>query len=108
VIPGGGEINRWFPFAPEEVAKHTPHDAKEEVGELGALPLLEAINASEGWSQFPTEWLRAQRTLRQTGGAEFERTVFGYDAVVVMPRVHAATLYGAKPDVALQRQMSSR
>jgi hypothetical protein len=94
VVPGGGEINRWFPFAPEEAAKHAAYDAKEELGEVGALPLLEASTASEGWSLFPMEPLRMQRALRKAGGEEFERTVCGYDAVVVIPRVHAATLYG--------------
>jgi hypothetical protein len=94
VVPGGGEINRWFPFVDDEAARHTPYDAKQELGEVGALPLLEASTAGEGWSLYPTEWLRTQRALRQAGGADFERAVFGYDAVVVIPRVHAATFYG--------------
>lgn len=94
VVPAGGEINRWFPFVDDEAARHTPYDAKQELGEVGALPLLEASTTGESWSLFPTEWLRTQRALRQAGGADFERAVFGYDAVVVIPRVHEATFYG--------------
>lgn len=62
-------------------------------GVLGALPALEAANPKR-WILFPLTRFRTEKKLRAAGGATFERLVFGYDAIVVIPAAHAATGFG--------------
>ena len=95
VIAAGGRVNRWFPFAPDDAAKHAAYNAAEELGAVGARPLLEAADAtaSTSWLLFPLRPLRTQPALRRSGGELFDHLVFGYDAVIVVPEAQAATLY---------------
>jgi hypothetical protein len=93
VIAAGGVANRWFPFAPEEAAKCTAYNAKDELGVVGALPLLDAADRKH-WTLLPLAPLRTRPELRRAGGEAFDQLVFGYDAVIVVPEAQAAVLYG--------------
>ncbi|MFZ2752851.1 MAG: hypothetical protein WAZ48_05335 [Lysobacteraceae bacterium] len=97
VIAAGGDSNRWYPFADNLAAKRTPYNAKEELEIVGALPLLEAAD-TDRWILIPLAPLREQSALRRAGGNRFEQLVYGYDAVVVIPKARAATLYGDRSD----------
>lgn len=97
VLAAGGESNRWYPFADDAAAKRTPYKAREELEIVGALPLLEAADADR-WILIPLETLRVQPALRRAGGNRFEQLVYGYDAVVIVPKARAATLYGDRGD----------
>lgn len=92
VIAAGGDSNRWYPFADDAAAKRTPYDAKQELEIVGALPLLESADANR-WILIPLAPLREQGVLRRAGGTRFEQLVYGYDAVVIIPKARAATLY---------------
>lgn len=93
VIAAGGVANRWFPFAPDEAAKRTAYNAKDELGVVGALPLLDAADRKH-WTLLPLAPLRTRPELRRAGGEAFDQLVFGYDAVIVVPEAQAAVLYG--------------
>ena len=95
VVAADGEANRWFPFADEDAAKHAPYHGNDELDVVGALPLLEVAD-HEHWTLIPLASLRSTSAapLRRAGGERFETLVNAYDAVVVIPRARAATLYG--------------
>lgn len=93
VIAGGGEVNRWYPFAPEAAAKRAPYDAKAELDVIGANSLLDAAD-DRGWTLIPLAPLRADATLRRASGKAFEELVYAYDAAIVIPQAQAATFYG--------------
>ena len=96
VLASGGEANRWFPFAPEVAAKRTNYNAAEELSVIGAQPLLDAADHTQ-WTLIPLASLRSHSELRRAGGAKFERLVYAYDAVILVPVAHAATLYDNSP-----------
>ncbi|MEO8673143.1 MAG: hypothetical protein ABI411_17645 [Tahibacter sp.] len=92
VLATGGEANRWFPFAPEETAKHSAYDAAAELGMIGAQPLLDAADRTQ-WTLIPLMPLRTRAELRRAGGPKFESLVYAYDAVILVPAARAATRY---------------
>lgn len=92
MIAAGGEVNRWYPFANDDTARRATYDARQVLGAIGALPLLDAANA-RSWTLIPLAPLRSKGTLRRSGGEAFDHLVFGYDAVIVVPAARAATDY---------------
>lgn len=107
VLAAGGEANRWFPFAPDEAARRAPYDAAGELGSIGAQPFLDAADRTQ-WSLIPLASLRTRPELRRAGGAKFERLIYGYDAVIVVPAAHAATGYGLGVSQAPMRPAEAR
>lgn len=96
VLATGGEANRWFPFAADEAARRAPYNAAEELRTIGAQPFVDAADRTH-WSLIPLAPLRSRPQLRRAGGTRFERLVYGYDAVVLVPEARAATDYPSAP-----------
>lgn len=89
VIAAGGKVNRKQVFLEDQSLRSVDYAAEEELAALGARPLLQAA--------LPTDWvliylapLRSMHDARTAAGAEFERLVFAYDFVVVIPQAAAA------------------
>ena len=89
MIAAGGKVNRKQVFMKDESMRSVPYAAEEELAVLGAKPLLQAA--------LPTDWvlidlapLRSMWDARTAAGPEFERLVFAYDFVVVVPQATAA------------------
>ncbi len=88
IIVRAGLVNKWLPFLADTSLRASSYDARSELAQIGAVPFIE--QALDGaWTVFDLAPLRDSRTLDE-GGAQFERLVFGYDYVVVVPEGHAA------------------
>lgn len=92
VITTGGTVNKWMPFVEDPAQKQATYYAREELESLGGQPFLDHAFV-QGWTVFDVAPLRKVRKARLSGGTAFERTVFGYDYVVVIARASAATNY---------------
>ncbi|MET1161777.1 MAG: hypothetical protein ABWY48_04485 [Pseudoxanthomonas sp.] len=89
VIPAGGTQNRKRPFLADESLRSAAYDAEAELEPLGAKPLLQAALPKD-WVVIDLAPLRSMRKARMAAGPEFERLVFAYDLVVVIPEASAA------------------
>lgn len=89
VIAAGGKINRKQVFLEDESLRSVPYAAAEELAALGATPLLQAALPAS-WVLVDLAPLRGIRDARNAAGPEFERLVFAYDFVVVIPQATAA------------------
>jgi hypothetical protein len=69
--------------------RSVPYAAEEELAVLGAKPLLQAALPAD-WVLIDLAPLRSMCDARTAAGAEFERLVFAYDFVVVVPQATAA------------------
>jgi hypothetical protein len=91
VIVRGGHFNKWLPFVDDTAARNSSYDARGELKQVGAVPFVD--HAVDGaWSVFDMTPLR-HSPARKAGGTLFERLVFAYDYVVVVPEGHAAVNY---------------
>ena len=91
VIVRGGHVNKWLPFLKDTVARNSSYEARGELAQVGAVPLLEHSVAG-AWSVFDMTPLRHSEA-RKAGGKVFEHLVFAYDYVVVAPEGHPAVNY---------------
>ena len=89
MIAAGGKVNRKQVFMEDESMRSAPYAADEELAVLGAKPLLQAALPTE-WVLIDLEPLRSMWDARTAAGAKFERLVFAYDFVVVVPQAEAA------------------
>ena len=92
VLAGGGASNKWMPFVADEAQKSVAYDAKKELAELGAVPFLQQSFA-QGATVFDVDALRRTGKARRSGGADFEKIVFGYDFVVIVAEMKPARNY---------------
>lgn len=98
VVIAKGTQNAWLPFAGAEADKSRPFTpAQDRTGELQALgvaALLGAAPDTAAWTLLDTRRLRPELSARRLGtvSTELERLVWAYDAVLVIPTGHAATL----------------
>lgn len=89
MIAAGGKVNRKQVFMKDESMRSVPYAAEEELAVLGAKPLLQAALPAD-WVLIDLAPLRSMWDARTAAGAEFERLVFAYDFVVVVPQATAA------------------
>jgi hypothetical protein len=95
VIVAGGTHNAFFPFSGVVADKQKPYDPIEAISFMDVKPLLAAAAGREGWTLLDLRPLRPLVAARSLGKIErgLEEAIFGYDAVLVMPKARAATLF---------------
>jgi hypothetical protein len=92
VIVRGGHVNKWLPFLADDGPRNSLYEARGELAQVGAVPFLDhTVNGA--WTVFDMTPLRHSTSARKSGGELFERLVFAYDYVVVVPEGHAALNY---------------
>lgn len=88
VLAVGGTQNAWLPFLPAEYKAAplaaNPNPAYE--------PVIRAADSQPGWSLFDLRPLRPRQNAWGKDNPGFKKLLLGYDAVLVMKDVHAATL----------------
>ena len=89
MIAAGGKVNRKQVFMEDENLRSVPYAAEEELAVLGAKPLLQAALPAD-WVLIDLAPLRSMWDARTAAGPEFERLVFAYDFVVVIPQAKPA------------------
>ncbi|QBB71948.1 hypothetical protein ELE36_17150 [Pseudolysobacter antarcticus] len=94
VIAAGGSVNKWLPFIPDTSLRAAPYNAREELAQLQATSFIDHA-LSDTWTVFDLSAFRRSHAAREGGGALFERLVYGYDYVIVIPQAHAALDYPA-------------
>jgi hypothetical protein len=90
VLGAGGHVNRSLPVLADRALRSAPYAAREELEQIGAVPFIGGANAP-GRVVCDLAPLRRTPAARAAGGALFERLVFAYDCVVLVPEAHAAT-----------------
>jgi hypothetical protein len=92
VVMRGGHVNKWLPFLADTASRNSTYDAHSELAQIGAAPFIDHT-AGDAWNVFDMTPLRHSAAARKAGGTLFERLVFAYDYVVVVPEGHAAVNY---------------
>jgi hypothetical protein len=92
VIVRGGHVNKWLPFLADDGSRNSRYEARSELAQVGAVPFLDHT-VKGAWTVFDMTPLRHSASARKSGGELFERLVFGYDYVVVVPEGHPAVNY---------------
>lgn len=92
VLVRGGHVNKWLPFLADTNSRNSPYDAHGELKQIGAAPFLDHT-VGDAWNVFDMTPLRHAAAARKAGGTLFERLVFAYDYVVVVPEGHPAVNY---------------
>jgi len=95
VLPGGGTQNAYRPFVGNDADKSAPIDlASYDFADI--RPLLRAAGES-GWAVLDLRPLRPLLHGRKSALGAVDRglaeLIWGYDAALIMPKVHAATLF---------------
>lgn len=88
VLAGGGTVNRWLPFMPDDSARSLPYQAREELSPYSATSLLQAAG-DNGIAVFDCEALRAEPMPKGTP-APLQELFYGYDRIVVIATARAA------------------
>ena len=88
VLAGGGTVNRWLPFLPDDRARTQTYAAADELASIGAGPLLDA-SQRDAISIFDCASLR-QAGLPKTISAALRELIFAYDWIVILPSARAA------------------
>ncbi|MDQ3282032.1 MAG: hypothetical protein M3Q69_11535 [Acidobacteriota bacterium] len=93
VLPRGGYTNAHRPFSPNDDDKRAPYDPVKELP-WDMKPILDAASPTE-WSLFDLRPLRVPLARGKLGTLDpkLERLLWGYDAVLIVPEVRAATLF---------------
>ncbi len=89
VLAGGGTVNRWLPFEPDDRARSQPYQAREELALYSATSLLQAAG-DDGIAIFDCEALRAKPMPKETP-APLRELLYSYDRIVVIATARAAT-----------------
>ena len=96
ILVGGGTRNAWLPFAGGEAEKRRPFSPEkdDELSALGQRSLLAAAVDRSTWNLLDLRRLRPLAYARKLGALspELERAIWAYDAVLVIPEGHPATL----------------
>jgi hypothetical protein len=95
LVIAAGTHNAFFPFVGVVADKQKPYDPIEAFSFMDVKPLLAAAAGREGWTLLDVRPLRPLLAARSLGKIErgLEEAIFGYDAVLVMPKAQAATLF---------------
>lgn len=93
-VPLGGTQNKYLPFLQNDADKQKKIEITEDSGEFDARILLE-IAGTKDWTVVD---LRPLRPLIHSGKLKqlpkgFDDLIWGYDAILLMPDVKAATLF---------------
>ncbi|PHN05093.1 hypothetical protein [Flavilitoribacter nigricans] len=90
VVGKGGTQNAFTPFA-DESARQKPYDAKNYLDRIDLTPVLD-LSPDGHWSLFdlrPLRQLLFSKQIRDLDPA-LEKVIWSYDALLVIPEVHAS------------------
>jgi hypothetical protein len=91
VLVAGGEHNRYLPFIANEADKHKPYQPLEDIGPYAA-PFLAAAEPEGALISLADLRGRANSGRLGALSRNLERVLMGFDAVLIIPKGHAATL----------------
>lgn len=93
LLAPGGHVNAYFPFSRDLADKMKSYTPAADAPHLDAAPLFAAAIAGE-WTVIDLRPARAVLANHRDVpvGDSLRRIIFGFDAVVIIPEVHPATL----------------
>ncbi|MBX7220313.1 MAG: hypothetical protein K1Y36_10245 [Blastocatellia bacterium] len=94
VVGAGGATNGYFPFVGNEADKKKPYNVVEEMNFFDVKPLLAAAQG-KNWTLLDLRPLRPLAQGRKLGKIDprLEEFIWGYDMAIVIPEIHASTLF---------------
>ncbi len=98
VIGAGGTQNTYLPFVGNEADKNKSYDVVKVLKDYASAdvkPLIASAAEDKSWAVIDIRPLRPLLTNRKLGKIDkgIEELIYGYDAVLIIPEIHAATLY---------------
>ncbi len=98
VMGAGGTQNTYLPFVGNEADKNKKYDVVKVLKDYASAdvkPLLAVAAEDKSWAVMDFRPLRPLITNRKMGKIDkgLEELIWGYDAVLIIPEVHAATLF---------------
>lgn len=98
VVAASGTQNSYLPFVGNETDKNSKYDVVKvfkDYASADVKPLLQAAAENRSWTVLDLRPLRPLVTNRKLGKIDkgLEELIYGYDAVLIIPEVHAAKLY---------------
>lgn len=93
VLGRKGHVNNHRPFSPDAADKSAVYEPNAEVLSFDPTPLFAAA-VPDAWTLLDLRPVRPLLSADQVKvDAALQRILWGYDAVVIIPEVHAATLF---------------
>jgi hypothetical protein len=94
VVMAAGTQNTYLPFVGDPAAKQKPYDPIAVFDFMDVKPLLETV-VKGAWTVLDVRPLRPLLAGGKLGKIDrgLEAAIFGYDAIIVVPTAHAATLF---------------
>lgn len=98
VVGANGTQNTYLPFVGNEADKTKAYDVVKvfkDYASADVKPLIASVAQDKSWSVIDLRPLRPLLTNRKLGKIDkgLEELIYGYDAVLIIPEIHAATLY---------------
>jgi hypothetical protein len=98
VIGASGTQNTYLPFVGNEADKNKKYDVVKvfkDYASADVKPLIASAGEDKSWAVIDFRPLRPLITNGKLGKIDkgLEELIYGYDAVLIIPEIHAATLY---------------
>lgn len=98
VVGAGGTQNAYLPFVGNEADKNRKYDVVKVLKDYASVdvkPLIAAAAEDKSWAVIDLRPLRSLITNRKLENIDkgLEELIYGYDAALIIPEIHAATLY---------------
>lgn len=98
VVGANGTQNAYLPFVGNEADKSKKYDVVKvfkDYASADVKPLIASAGEGKAWTVLDLRPLRPLLTNRKLGKIDkgLEELIYGFDAVLVIPEIHAATLY---------------
>lgn len=98
VVGANGTQNSYLPFVGDEADKQRKYDVVKvfkDYASADVKPLIAAAAENKSWAVIDLRPLRPLITNRKLGKVDrgLEELIYGFDAVLIIPEIHAATLY---------------
>ena len=91
VVVVKGTVNAWRPFSADSADKQKPYDVLKELDTADMHPFVAAASDMD-WSVIDLRPIRKNISKYGSLDRGLEQILWGYDAVVLIPQGHAATL----------------